>query len=553
MDKQIINQNNKMIYCVQCNNNKSNTETISNYSINGLFILQELTITSNSFNKKEKLVIHIKKNNEEIYLKIINGEDESDYKSFFKTIHKDIVGLYENFNKKKYHILIQQLYEDLKTVVIYKNWGYQLKKNIYVVSNKLINLCNREIEDYPKFPCELNLTDYEKLQILPSLSCQPALYIFKDYRKILKEFSYIIIKTFNKPEIIIAIGIVIGTCFFDLFITEAQGFPYVVFYGDSNSGKTTILRILSSIFGINNFTQLTSGTSTIVNLRMQLSKYNNIPIFIEELDVKHMQNIEDLGKDCFSGTPRKKSSKDNIEITTEINTSFCATTNNFFENMTLANFSRCIPVNFKLGDCNLTDFKYHSKAELKKLSCFLPEILYYREKILNIYNEQFRIAQKYCNFSRISNNIAISMTIWTVINDILNEQIVNTEQLAINYLQYFEQYINTEILYGDIFLADVYSLFNKSELIWNRDFIITKNKYLRINISKYCEIYNSVNENKKLNSAQLKLKLCNDKRFIDLKGTDLKPIGRAIKVDISENETLLDIQNRVTNKFEKKE
>lgn len=43
----------------------------------------------------------------------------------------------------------------------------------------------------------------------------------------------------------------------------------------------------------------------------------------------------------------------------------------------------------------------------------------------------------------------------------------------------------------------------------------------------------------------MKLRLANDKRF-NLKSSDLKPIGKAIKVDISENETLLDIQNRIT-------
>ena len=62
---------------------------------------------------------------------------------------------------------------------------------------------------------------------------------------------------------------------------------------------------------------------------------------------------------------------------------------------------------------------------------------------------------------------------------------------------------------------------------------------------KYCDIFNSLNDRQKLNTAQLKLRLANDKRF-NLKSSDLKPIGKAIKVDISENETLLDIQNRIT-------
>ena len=68
---------------------------------------------------------------------------------------------------------------------------------------------------------------------------------------------------------------------------------------------------------------------------------------------------------------------------------------------------------------------------------------------------------------------------------------------------------------------------------------------MRINLKKYCDIFNSLNDRQKLNTSQLKLKLANDKRF-NLKSSDLKPIGKAIKVDISENETLLDIQNRIS-------
>ena len=102
-------------------------------------------------------------------------------------------------------------------------------------------------------------------------------------------------------------------------------------------------------------------------------------------------------------------------------------------------------------------------------------------------------------------------------------------------------------------MADVYKLFNKELLIYGRDFLITKNKYLRINLTKYCDIYNSMSEYRKLTPAQLRLKLANDKRAVNLNATDLKPIGKAIKFDISENETLLDIKNRVSFRPENKE
>ena len=153
--------------------------------------------------------------------------------------------------------------------------------------------------------------------------------------------------------------------------------------------------------------------------------------------------------------------------------------------------------------------------------------------------------EKYSTQSRLCNNVAIAMAIWKIINEILGKELVNTETLAKEYLEYFDRYLDTELKYGDVFLSDVYKLFTKEQLIYRRDFLITKNRYLRINLSKFCEIYNS-NSIDKLNTAQLRLKLANDKRF-NLKSSDMKPIGKAIKVDISENATVLDIKNHVTH------
>lgn len=138
-----------------------------------------------------------------------------------------------------------------------------------------------------------------------------------------------------------------------------------------------------------------------------------------------------------------------------------------------------------------------------------------------------------------------------IINCILGDNVINTYRLAQEYIEYFKQYLDTEVSYGDIFLADFYNLYRKELLIYGRDFLITKKKYLRLNLAKYCDVLNSV-QSQKSNPAQIRLKLANDKRVICLKGSDLKPIGKAIKIDISESEILLDILNQV-NKLPEEE
>ena len=353
------------------------------------------------------------------------------------------------------------------------------------------------------------------------------------------------LKFFNDSAVIVAIGVCLAIPFYDLFIQHAQGFPYIMLYGDSQAGKTVLLHTLASIFGIINHTELTSGTSTIRVIRRGLSKYNCFPLFIDEIEQKRIEEYEDLGKDSFSGTPRKVCSKDGGEIVTEINTTFCATTNHFFENMTFANFSRCILVNLHTEQFNLENFPYFSNENREKLSAILPLILSYRAQIIERYKTQFEIARKYSNRSRLCNNLAIGMSIWSVINDILKVEVVDTDNLAKEYFEYFERYEDTELKYSDIFLSTVYRLFNEGQLVYGRDFVITRNQVLRINLSKYCAIFNSLNSKQKLNTAQLKLKIGNDRRF-DFNATDLRPIGKAIKVNIADNDTLLDIKNHIS-------
>lgn len=545
MSKYIDNINCALHLC-DTENEEWNVQ-IANYGLSPLVVINEILATRNKEVTTQKLLIRLCKESEPniSYPVKLCGGDDIDIKSFVRAVHKDIIGLWEDFSKKTFNILRHELSMCDVKIEIYRNIGHQYSIPVYVLGDKLFNYETNQLENYLAVMDELQLTEGEKLQILALGSPKIQIYEAENPKQILSEFVETMLKFFNDSAVIVAIGVCLAILFYDLFIQHAQGFPYIMLYGDSQAGKTVLLHTLASIFGIVNHTELTSGTSTIRIIRRGLSRYNGFPLFIDEIEQKRIEEYEDLGKDSFSGTPRKVCSNDGGEVVTEINTTFCATTNHFFENMTFANFSRCILVNLHAEQFNLESFPYFSNESREKLSAILPLILSYRTEIIERYKMQFEIAKKYSNRSRLCNNVAIGMTIWDIINDITGKIIVHTEILAIQYFEYFERYEDTELKYSDTFLSDVYRLFKDEKLVYGRDFVITKNQFLRINLSKYCAIFNSLNSKQKLNTAQLKLKIGNDKRF-DFNATDLRPIGKAIKVNIADNETLLDIKNHIS-------
>lgn len=154
MTKYITNKNNSLHYCFVDKNDKEQCEKIANYGIEMLFTLERTISTKNKYQKIESSVLRLRKADKPdiSYIKILNGDDESDRKLFFKALHQNTVGLYEIFDNKKYLLLLQMLYQDQKSVKMYRNFGYQPSENIYVTGNKIFNHSTNTLEIYPKLP-----------------------------------------------------------------------------------------------------------------------------------------------------------------------------------------------------------------------------------------------------------------------------------------------------------------------------------------------------------------------------------------------------------------
>ena len=129
------------------------------------------------------------------------------------------------------------------------------------------------------------LTDKEKLQIFAKNRPSPIYFESENPKKIMLEFFSEITLTYKDSAVLMAIGVCLGVLFYDLFIRYAQGFPYIILFGEPTSGKTTLLYCLAAIYGFTNHTEL--------------SRLNNIPLFIDELEKALFEKLADVGKDSF--------------------------------------------------------------------------------------------------------------------------------------------------------------------------------------------------------------------------------------------------------------
>lgn len=104
MTKEIINKSNGLYLSDKENTVAEKDEKIANYTLKPIAIINQILSTKNKYETTEFLALALVKEQtpSKRFIKLISGSDEEDVKSFIKALHKDIVGLTENFSKRTY-------------------------------------------------------------------------------------------------------------------------------------------------------------------------------------------------------------------------------------------------------------------------------------------------------------------------------------------------------------------------------------------------------------------------------------------------------------------
>jgi len=232
-----------------------------------------------------------------------------------------------------------------------------------------------------------------------------------------------------------------------------------------------------------------------------------------------------------------------------IKTSFVATSNSFFPDINEQIISRLLFVNMKKDDFVRENYTYFSYKSRKELSQILPYLLCYRNKIPEYYNNSLKRLQTLLSNEneRCISNIAISVTMWTIINEIIDENIVNINKMASNYYEMYQDYLNTETLSSDIIMNDINKMITDDAIDCGQEYMLVKEHFIRLNLNRYLEKFNMLNPNRILKPNKFRLLVQSDKRF-DTHTVPRNDIGRAILINISNEEGLL---SAVKERFEK--
>lgn len=490
--------------------------------------------------QSEKLIVKVvldEKQNKFVII-VYSGKNFLDKRTFKTATGKHIVDI--SFEIDDFKAFYKSLIENAVFKEVYSCPGYQ--NGIFAYINGLYI----PEKDYFKENIKLDETqDYNCLAnelVDVNNSCRPMLYrMQKDVKVIIKEFFNEFVKIFDDPAVLICVGTSIcGNAFWDIFKDIAEGCCQVIFSGQSQSGKSTILLVIASIFGLVNTSAFMSGNSTIYAINIELSNRMNIPVLIEELILETMGKLENFIKSAYTGVGRIRGKKDGLEKTS-IHTAFVATTNSFFPKISTELLSRIVFSITRKGQFDLSRFSYFDVEKRKELSKILPELLKYRPKIESIYNKVYKELDRLISEKgRHISNLAVACTFWDIVNDMLGQELVDWRKIAVEYNEIYQEYLKSEIKQSDSILNEIARMIDSFKLEYNKDFILVKKSSLRLNVSRFIEKYNTNNPSMLMNKELFKLIVQNDTRF-DLSPKVSKGCGRNISIDVSENPALLEI------------
>ncbi len=421
-----------------------------NVSLKANFIVtdvRECTLIYNDKSGKKPLqsyLVTLKNSNGKIEKDVeIANNSKSDYKQFQSDINSRYNDFAVNMSESEFKTFVAEYISPKVAVnaLIYTNAGV-LEQGKILYENALATkdgIIWADESGYIKANNNTYIKLAESTHYLPKLA--KSVKTSKDIAKALVEN---IIECWSDDIVLpfIVLGHMVMSIFFEEFV-KRYGVPTLILFGETGTGKSTLVTVGLSIFGLSR-EALTSGGSTSKSNEYFSSKYNGMNVCIDDIKGQTLtsNNFTALVKGAYKAIPRTRClhygrGVEYIHICSPMAYSTNDTLPDLKEVINRLNVVEIFGKVFKADK-----FKYHevdkgNNDNLKELSLILPEFLKYSiDDVFEVYDTAFAILENadiQDTQKRIINNLAYAYTGIMLLLDICGVQINDFDEKIIEY------------------------------------------------------------------------------------------------------------------------
>ena len=245
----------------------------------------------------------------------------------------------------------------------------------------------------------------------------------------------------------LVLGHMVMAIYYNEFI-KRYGAPTLILFGDTGTGKSTLVTVGLAIFGLSK-EAMTSGGSTPTSSEYFCARYNCCNVAIDDVKGETLvsSNFISLVKGIYKGIPRTKMTSYGKEVK-YINTCspLAYSTNEPLPDLKeVINRMNIVEIFGKVFKADKFNYHEFNKDNLAELSLILPELLKYPVKnVLALYEKVFAILEDNVDDiqKRVINNLAYAYTGALLLKHIGDIEIADLQEKVIKFAK--EQVENYE-------------------------------------------------------------------------------------------------------------
>ena len=426
---------------------KLNIKLVGNFIVS---LVKECTYIFNDKSGKKPLkhyIITLQNHNGKIEKDVeITGNSKTDFKQFQTSINNQLNDFVVNMNETEFKAFVAEYISPkvASNVIIYKNAGVTPSGNL-LYANALATPKGIKRADEDGY-IEIGENSYIKLA--EAEHYQPKLAkSLKPGKQIANALITNIIECWIDIILpLIVLGHMIMAVYYEEFI-KRYGCPTLILYGETGTGKSTLVTVGLAIFGLHR-EALTASGATSKSLEFFSSNYNGLNVCTDDVkgETLNSSNFTALIKGAYKGIPRTRmlpygKGVEYIHTCSPLAYSTNEALPDLQEVVNRLNIVEIFGKTFKAEK-----FKYHeidkgNNDNLKELSLILPEVLKFsKEDVLKLYEQIFEMLENNVQDTqkRVINNIAYAYTGTLLLLKIAG---ISIDSLQDNIIEYAKQQI----------------------------------------------------------------------------------------------------------------